>query len=118
MAFTGVPVVKKISDDLYRVTGVSLAAAAAGTIGPAGTAPGPADPEAVLQGCLWGPYAGEYEAVIDLGESVQVLINPVGDAVGAGAKPLRVVKTAAGLITITNDATDATSSLEIYVRYH
>jgi hypothetical protein len=113
MAFTGVPVVKKIGDKLYRVTGVSLAAAAAGTIGVPGQVA-----EATLEGALWGQYAGEYEAVIDLQESIQVLINPAGDAVGAGAKPLRVVKTAAGLITITNDATDATSSLEIYVRYH
>lgn len=114
MAFTGVPVVKKIGDMLYQVTGVSLAAAASGTIGVPGQVA-----EASLQGALWAQYAGEYEAVIDLAESIQVLINPVGAvAVPAGAKPLRVVKTAAGLITITNDATDATTALEIYVRYH
>jgi hypothetical protein len=118
MAFTGVPVVQKIGDSLYRITGVSLAAGAAGTIGPAGTGGGGADPEAVLEGCLWGPYKGEYEAVIQLDESMQVLVNPVGAGV-ATAVPCRVVKGASGLITITNnDGAGATADLEIYVRYH
>lgn len=113
MAFTGVPVVKKIGDKLYRVTGVSLAAAAAGTI----SVPGQGG-EVILEGALWGKYAGEYEAVIDLAESIQVLINFTGDAAPATAIPLRVGKTADGNITITNDSGDATTDLEIYVRYH
>lgn len=117
MAFTGAPVVKKITDNLFRITGVSLAAGAAGTVGLAGSAGG-GNPEAVLTGANWDDYKGQLEAVIDLQESMQVAISPITD-VSNFAIPIRVVKTAAGLITLTNDeAAVASPELEIYVRYH
>ena len=113
MAFTGVAVVQKITDNLFRVTGVSLGIAAAGTIGPPGSGA-----EVILTGALWGDYKGQQEAVIDLGESIQVLINPVGAGV-ATAVPNRVTKSAAGVVTVTNnDGAAVTSDLEIYLRYH
>jgi hypothetical protein len=116
MAFTGVPVIQQINDSLYRVTGVSLGIGASGTIGPPGSGA-----EVILTRANWGAgYRGGQEPLIDLGESMQVLINPVG-AGAATAVPVRVVKTtpAVGLVTLTNnDGAAVTSDLEIYVRNH
>jgi hypothetical protein len=113
MAFTGVAVVTKITDGLVRITGLSLAFGAAGTISlfeGAGTVKLP-------DACNWGP-----DGDVDLVEAIQVYMNPVTD-VSNFAIPIRVVKTGTvpttWLATLTNDAAATDSAgLEIYVRFH
>ncbi len=112
MAFTGTPVVTKITDGLFRITGVSLAASAAGTIGFA-----PGSSEAEITAPEWAPQGD-----VTLQDAVSLLINPVG-AGASTAVPCRVVKTgttqANFVATITNnDGAAATANLEIYVRFN
>ncbi len=113
MAFTGIPVVTKVTDGLARITGVSLDSGDDGVIGLFGSGAEVELPE----GCIWISSGG-----VGLQSSVQVLINPVTD-VEDYAIPIRVVKTGVDVadfaITLTNDAAQvASAELEIYVRYH
>ncbi len=127
MAFTGVATVKRISDRMWRITGVSLAADASGTIGL--IAPVGPDPDIILGGdataCpTWQPYRSNgLGGIVSLQDSIQVDINVVTD-VGA-AVPLSVVKSGTTtedfLITIHNDNAalgQDSGGLEIYVEYH
>ncbi len=113
MAFTGSATIKKITDSLCRVTGLSLAAGASGTIGLFGGG-GEVDlPEDPTKG--WQGFGD-----VTLQDSVQVTVNPVTDVAGYD-EALRVVKSGTVqddfLVTITNDDGDvATPDLEIYVR--
>ena len=117
MAFTGNATIKKVSEGLLRVTGLSLAAGASGTIGLFGIGVG-ADvelPENPTKG--WKPYED-----VSLQDAVQVTANPVADVAGYD-EALRVVKTGTVdsdfLITVTNDDGDvATPELELYIRFH
>lgn len=115
MAFTGAAVVKKISDRLFRITGVSLAADASGTIGFSDKT---VAPEVELEAPTWDPY-GE----VTLQDAVQVKMNPVTDV--SAAVPISVVKTgtthADFVITLHNDNAGggaASADLEIYVEFH
>lgn len=113
MAFTGTPVVQKVTDRCWRITGVSLAPAAGGTVqfsdapilsGPAIVAPD------------WQAY--EVDGPVSLQDMVDVDVN----AAATLAAPLqcKIVKSgtthADFLVTITNDGAGATPNLEIYVR--
>lgn len=119
MAFTGSATVVNVSDRLARITGVSLAADASGTIG----LPGKTVAAEVTVGTPdWLPYSRGSVAV-GLQDAVSVLINPVTDV--TTPVPISVVKTggAAGqadfVITLHNDtAATASANLEIYVEYH
>lgn len=83
MAFTGTPVVTQVSDGLFRITGVSLAASASGTIGLIDkTVPA----EISLVSKVWGPYRD-----VDLSESVSAIINAVTPTLVA--VPITVNKT-------------------------
>lgn len=112
MAFTGTPALVKITDGLFRVTGVSLGIGASGTIGfTAGTN------EVELTAPTWEPNGD-----VTLQDAISVLVNVVGAGV-ATAVPVRVVKTgttqANFVITLTNnDGAAVTAGLEIYVRYN
>jgi hypothetical protein len=112
MAFTGVAVVTKITDGLVRITGLSLAGAAAGTISLFEGVGSVKLPDA----CNWGP-----DGDVDLVEAIQVYMNPVTSV--ATAIPIRVVKAGTvpttWLATLTNDTVSTPSpELEIYVRFH
>lgn len=111
MAFTGAAVFQKVADNLVRITGLSLAAAQAGTIGLFGDG---AEVE-LPDNFNIAPYSD-----VDLAEAVEVSMVAV-DSVVNGLL-VRVVKTLpAGvlLITLTNDdAGNASPGLEIYVRFH
>ncbi len=124
MAFTGTPVVKRVSDSLYRITGVSLAGSddedpVSGTIGLNLNPNAPAGPGEID---LWAPTWQPYEDVT-LQDAVSVQINAV-----EGHEPFLVSVVKAGsthadfLITLANvsgiDEGEATPELEIYVRYH
>lgn len=113
MAFTGVPVVQKVTDRCYRITGVSLGIGASGTIqfsdapvlsGPAIVAPD------------WQPY--EVDGLVSLQDMVQVDVNDAG--VAAVASAVAIVKTgtthADFVATLTNNGAAITPALEIYVQ--
>lgn len=119
MAFTGSAVVQQVSDGVVRITGLSLASAASGTIGLFGNSgsPGVRLPDAFNP----APYVAEGVAV-PLAASLDVTVAPAAVGV-ATAIPFAVVKsgtTAADfLATITNThGSLATPNLEIYVRFH
>jgi hypothetical protein len=118
MAFTGVPVLEQISDRCVRITGVSLAALASGSLGLFNTTV----PNAVPLPDAFNPKPYDYQAsLISIVESVRVTVNPNGAAQAATVVPVRVVKTGSGVgfsIAFTNDdAVAATSALEIYVEF-
>lgn len=120
MAFTGTAVIVQISDRECRITGLSLAAGAAGVIGLAAKT---VAPEVTLpDGFIPGEYKGPAGDTITLIQSIDVSTKPaaVGTAV---AIPVSVVKTGADpenwIATLTNThASTATPDLEIYVKYH
>lgn len=119
MAFTGTATITQISDSIVRITGLSLAAGASGTIGlfPAtGTAPGAKTPQA------FQPAVYEYGATsVALSDSIDVTTKPAATGV-ATAIPISVVKsgttTADWRATLTNTSATDSPALEIYVRFH
>lgn len=120
MAFTGSATVKQISDRMVRITGLSLAAGAAGTIGlpgATGSTPGVTLPESFKT----LHYA--YNSVnVPFADAIEITSQPAATGV-AVAIPVSVVKTGTTLAdfraTLTNThASTATPSLEIMVRFH
>lgn len=114
MAFTGSATIVKVSDRMYRITGLTLATqGAAGTIGLSG---GTGDVD--LPEPTWGPYLGINS--VTLISAVKCTINLVGAAVVAPA--VQVVKTgttvADFLITLTNLGAASTTEMEIWVEFH
>src|SRR5262245_9985039 len=115
MAFTGTATVKQISDGIVRITGLSLAAGAAGTIGLHGNSGTPG----VTLPTAFQPAPYEYAAaVVPLQDSIECLVQEAATGV-AVVVPLSVVKTgttnADFLITITNNGAAASPNLEMYV---
>lgn len=110
MAFTGTATQALVSDRMVRITGLSLANTAAGTISLFGGGGNVELPDAFNP----EPYRD-----IDLAESLEVSFVA---AATLSAAPLRVsvTKTASPLlITLTNDdGTNATPALEIFVKFH
>jgi len=114
MAFTGVAVVTKVSDSLCRITGLSLASGAAGTIGLFG---GTGD-VLLPDGFNPKPFSPPEGGIIDLAESIDVSWVPVAANPTGVAPALHVTKNASPFLAImTNDGAVATAALEIWVRY-
>ena len=117
MAFTGVAVIKQISERTVRITGLSLVAGDEGILGLfGGSVVG-----AVALPESFQPRPRTFGGVaVTLIESVKVTLNPVTDVSNFGI-PIRVVKTGAGLafsISFINDAAAvASADLEIYVEF-
>lgn len=109
MAFTGAPVVDKIGKYTARITGVSLASAAAGTIGLDGSGAEAELPESFPSQVEPGDQGG-------FSGLVQVRVN---SSTGGGQMDIRVNKTVSTVfpITLTNAGAGATGSLEIIVEY-
>lgn len=118
MPFTGAATIKKLSDSLYRITGLSLAPAATGTIS---LAEGAGQVEIVGTG--WTPYASEgtHGGEVTLNESIQVTVD-VAEAGLAVTEPVSIVKAGTVpsnfLVTLANPDAAASGALEIYVRFH
>lgn len=122
MAFSGAPVVTRVSDNLARITGVTLGSGSTGEIGLAGSGAEVELPQ------NWGPYGGDDagDGVVDLEESVQASYVFVTDTADSSASSrIAVVKTdgddpAAFLISFVSfDTLEALSAeMEIYVRFH
>ena len=138
MAFTGTPTVKKISDNCWRIGGVSLAALATGTIGfsdktiaaEASIVAPDWQPYEIVQdgtmrdatGTFWVRRSNGQRAdpfAISLAEMVQVTVRATADV--TSLIPISVVKTgtthADFQIAIHNlDVLQLFGPLEIYVR--
>lgn len=118
MAFTGTATVAQVSDNLVRITGLSLAGSAAGTIGltgATGTAPG------VTLPASFQPAPYEYGGdVVALADSIQCTAQYADTA--ADPVALFIAKTGTTVadfrITVTNDTGSASSGIEFYVRFH
>lgn len=119
MAFTGTAVVTLVSDAICRITGLSLAHGASGTIGlfenistPGVSLPGGFKPRA---------YKNAEHQDVSIPDAVEVRVGLRGNT--ATSVPIQIVKTgltpAAFLATLTNNSggTDSTE-LEIYVKFH
>jgi hypothetical protein len=110
MAWTGVPVVTSLGKNIVRITGVSLAGLAVGTIGLAGGGSDidlPASfPAVAVPGTL---------TMSDLVQVSYVNVDPGG---GTESRHVHVEKANTPfVITFTNDGATATSPVEIYVQY-
>ncbi len=109
MAFTGTPTIEKISQNRFRITGLSLGIGAAGTIAMA-----PGSGEVELTAPDWQP-----EGSVNLADAVKVDYILVSGATVAPA--VGVVKTgttqANFLATLTNLGPAATGALEILVEF-
>ena len=123
MAFTGSAVIKKVSDRKFRITGLSLAGAAAGTISLAEGA------GAVLIDApkeVWGPYvsSGEQGGGVTLQDAIECHVIPADAAATAavGSQTPAIVKTGTDaadfLVTLTNRGVVASGALEIVVQFH
>ena len=118
MAFTGTPVIQKISESKFRITGVSLAAAATGTIG---LTQHPSA-EVQLEAPQWDRYQtpGLQGGQVEVDAAVEVRITYV-DAAGTTTEPVTVTKTGDSpvdfLATLTNRDAAASGELEIYVEF-
>lgn len=119
MAFTGTATVKQVSDSECRITGLSLAAGASGTIGlhadtgtPGVRLPASFEPEV---------YQGPDGTDVGLSDMIDVTVKMAA----ATPTPLfapAVIKTGTGPLhweaTITNvDGSTATPAVEIYVKF-
>lgn len=118
MAFTGTATVIPISDRIVRITGLSLAAGASGTIGlfTASGTPGVKTPQS------FQPAVYEYNTTsVGLQSSIEVTSQPAAVGV-ATAVPISIVKTgttnADFLATLTNTSVVNSPDLEIMVRFH
>ncbi len=124
MAFTGTPVVVRITDGLFKIIGVSLASGAAG---PISLSRGAGEVKA-QDSSHWSQYAGQDagDGIVQLVEAVQIYWNWVTDpgAVYGPSDRITVVKSGTDesdfLITMTSLDVNASESgvMEIYVRFH
>jgi hypothetical protein len=120
MAFTGAAVVKQVSDKLFRITGLSLAADASGTIGFSDKT---VAAEVGLVAPEWKAYKNAKAQAVSLQDAVQVRFVPVTDV--SAAVPVSVVKSGTDhgdfVITMHNDNAGggaASAELEIYIEFH
>lgn len=118
MAFTGTAVIQYVSDRKARITGLSLAAAATGTIGLVANASAAVklDPPD-----NWNRYKNAKGEEIELDASIQVTVIKA-EAGLATTEAVAVVKTGDGpadfLATLSNPDAAASGALEIYVEFH
>lgn len=120
MAFTGTATVKQTTDRMVRITGLSLAAGASGTIGltgATGSAPGVTLPASFKT--LHYVYNG---VTVTFQDCIDLVISNAATGV-ATAVPISVVKSGTTLadfrITVTNThGSLATPALEIVARLH
>ena len=108
MAFTGTAVFETVSDSKVRVTGLSLASAASGVFGLAGSG-------AEIE--LPASFQPKTYGGVDLAESIQVDFHLV--TAEAVAPALQIVKVASPWsATVTNGGAAASGGLEFYIDFH
>lgn len=118
MAFTGTATIKQISDQIVRITGLSLAAGDSGTIGLAGHTG--SVPDVVLPDAFNPTPYGYGSATVSLQDCIDVTAQPA-ELLGS-AVPIAVIKTGSTAadfrVTLGNDFEGASPEVEIYVKYH
>lgn len=118
MAWTGTATIKKVSDKLFRITGLSLAGDASGEIGFSDKT---VAAEVEIEAPDWNPYKTAGGNSVSLQDAVRVTMNVVTDV--TTPVPISVVKTGTThgdfVITFHNDtAATVSPGLEIYVEFH
>lgn len=118
MAFTGTAVVKQVSDQIVRITGVSLAAGATGTIGLAGHTG--STPNVVLPASFKTEHYAYLGDNVPFQDCIAVSIEPAeATSNNVLVAPLKSGTTTGDFrITVSNQAEAASTLLEIYVRFH
>lgn len=118
MAFTGTATIKQISDSIVRVTGLSLAGSASGTIalhGETGTTPDVVLPVGFLPTVYtYGPSS------VTLIDSIKVELIPTGSVTSPIALDTNKTGTASTdfRVTIHNTSGTASPAFELYVSFH
>lgn len=116
MAFTGTAVFEQITDRMVRITGLSLAGAAAGTISLSGGTGQVKLPHA------FKPVPYKYDGhAVSFSAAIKIITNPAGSV--TTSVPIEITKAGTGpadfLATLTNTtAATASPALEIYVEFH
>lgn len=118
MAFTGTATIKQISDRIVRITGLSLAGSASGTIGlhgATGSAPDVKLP-AAFQPSTYA-YGGAEVTLADAVEFEYLPTNTVASFIAFDVN--KTGTTAADFrVTVHNSSGSATPNLEMYVKFH
>lgn len=117
MAFTGVAAIVMVSDRKARITGLSLAAAATGTISLFEGAGAVKLPE----GLEWNRYRNAFGVEVELDSSIEVRATKA-EAGLSTTEAVAIVKTGDGpadfLATLSNPDAAASGALEIWVEFH
>lgn len=118
MAFIGSAVIQQISDQIVRITGLSLGAGAAGTIGLAGHTG--STPNVVLPASFKTEHYAFLGTNVPFQACIDVDARPaevLGDAI-----PIAVVKTGTTTgdfrATLSNAFGSQSPGLEIYIKFH
>jgi hypothetical protein len=118
MAFTGTATIKQISDSMVRITGLSLASGATGTI--ALSAHTGATPDVVLPASFKTEHYAYLSSNVTFQDAIDCQVQ-AGAAAAAFQLPA-VIKsgttTADFRVTLNNAFASATPAMEIYVRFH
>ena len=122
MAFTGTPVVTRVSDSLARISGVSLGPDTSGEIGVAGSGAEVELPQ------NWSPYSGDAagDGVVDLVESCEVSFNFLEEPEDPQDHNIYISKSNGGdplafrigIEQPTSGEIGSGAEMEIYVRFH
>lgn len=118
MAFTGTATIKQTSDRIVRITGLSLATTASGTIGLFGATG--SLPEVTLPESFKTQHYAYLGSNVPFIDAIEVLVQSA--TVLANAPDISIAKTGTTLadfrITLTNGFASTSQGLEIYVKYH
>lgn len=90
MAFTGRPVVTKVSDRKFRITGLTLAAGAFGDVGFTDNNLTPPSPDVALPAPEWQPYVNAEGQQVSLQDAIEARCNPLTDV--TTPVPISIVK--------------------------
>lgn len=117
MAFGGAATIQQVSDKIFRVTGLTLAGGASGTLSLPG---GAGDVKLTGDSAKWGAYKLQGAIAVGLQDAVQVAINHSADVATAIAYTITKAGTtnADFLITLKNATATAGPAMEIYITYH
>lgn len=121
MAFTGTATIEQVSDRKIRITGLSLAGDASGTIGfPGEDVAAEVELPALTS---WIPFKNAEGDLVSLAAAIECRVAPTTD-VGV-AVPVSIAKSGSDQsdfkLTLHNDLAgggQASGTLEIYVEYH
>ena len=118
MAFIGTPVIKQVSDQVVRITGITLGAGASGTIGLAGHTG--STPNIVLPAAFKTEHYAYLGDNVPFQDAIDCQVQP--DTVIADAIPVSVAKTGTTTadfrITLSNGFASESAGMEIYIRFH